>query len=122
MKSFLVALLLLALMLCGITCNAIYINKVANQMNQLVSALPDIGEEGCLEQALNIQQYWEQNASYVGLSVSYLITDRVSEQASVLSACAACNDFYGFRTALALLQDAIGDMRRLERFSIENLL
>ena len=42
--------------------------------------------------------------------------------AAVLSACAACGDLFGYRSALALLQDAIGDVRRLEKISIENLL
>ena len=122
MKSFLISLLLLLLLLCGIAGNAIYINHVANDMSRMTEALPDIGEEGCVEAAASLRDYWERNVPYVGLSVGYPVTDRVSEQAAVLSACAACGDLFGYRSALALLQDAIGDVRRLEKLSIENLL
>ena len=122
MKSLLISLILFAVMLSSIAVNAIYINNVANKMNDLLAELPDIGEEGCSDATRDICDYWEKNTPYVGLSVGYTIVDRVSEQAATLSACAACNDFFGFRTALALLRDAVGDMRRLEKFSIENLL
>lgn len=122
MKSLLISLLLFSVMLGGIAANAVYINNVATEMNRLLSDLPDIGEEECSRATLDICEYWERNIPYVGLSVGYTVVDRVSEQAATLAACAACNDFFGFRTALALLQDAVGDMRRLEQFSIGNLL
>lgn len=122
MKSFWISLLLLLLMLCGIAGNAVYINHVADVLNRMTEELPDLGEENCTTDAEALRDYWERNAPYIGLSVGYPVADRISEQAAVLSACAACGDFYGYRSALALLRDAIGDVRRLERFSIENLL
>ena len=122
MKSFLISLLLLVLMLAGITGNAIYINRVADTITRMLDALPAVGEEGCNVQAAALRDYWESNVPYVGLSVGYPVTDRVSEQVVVLLACAECGDFYGYCSALALLRDALGDLRRLERLTVENLL
>lgn len=122
MKSFAISVLLLLLMLGGIALNYIYINEVADTMLEYLDTLPDVGDPACSESASAIAAYWEERVDIVGLSVGYTIVDRVSEQAATLAACAECGDLYGYRTALALLRDAIGDMRRLEGFSIGNLL
>ena len=122
MKSFAASLILLAVMLGGMAWNAVYINRVADRLNAMLDAMPDSDDADSAQAAAAGREYWESNAPYVGLSVGYTVTDRVSEQTAVLAACAACGDFYGYRSALALLRDAIGDMRRLEQFSIENLL
>ncbi|MBQ7347310.1 MAG: hypothetical protein IJW55_05075 [Clostridia bacterium] len=91
-------------------------------MNALLDALPDAGDTHCAESAAKICDYWEARVDTVGLSVGYTVVDRVSEQAATVLACANCGDLYGLRTAVALLRDALGDMRRLEEFSIGNLL
>ena len=121
MKSFWISLVLLAGLVTAITVNYFYINRVANEMETQLDALVDIGNETCAEESRAILDYWEARVDLVGLSVSYPIVDRVSEQTVTLVACAECGDLYGFRTALALLRDAVGDMRRLEKFSIGNL-
>ena len=121
MKSFWIAMLLLAATLVGIGVNYIYINEVSDELYERIDRLPDVRDPGCVSEAEDICQYWDEHVNTVGLSVGYTVVDRVSEQAVTLAACAACADFYGFQTALALLRDAVGDMRRLERFSIGNL-
>ncbi len=122
MRSFAVSILLLLVMLGGIGYNYIYINRVADEMCAQIDALPEIDAEDCPAQAAELAEYWEKHADTVGLSVGYTVVDRVSEQAATLSACAACGDVFGYHTALALLRDAVGDMRRLESFGIGNLL
>lgn len=122
MKSLIFTLVLLALMLGSVVGNFFYINRVADTMEEWLNALPDIGEEACAEKVAELRRYWENQASFVGLSVGYTVLDRVSEQAATLEACVSCGDLYGFRTAVALLRDAVGDVRRLEQFSIENLM
>ncbi len=122
MRSFIIAMVLLGAMLGGIAGNYIYINEVSEQMLERLDAMPNVLEGDCSPQAAEIVEFWESHAPTVGLSVGYTVTDRVSEQAVTLSTCAACHDLYGYQTALALLRDAVGDMRRLEAFSLENLL
>ena len=122
MKVFAVSVVLLLGMLLGIAGNYIYINEVSSSLNTRLDALPNVGEAGCTEGVRDLLSYWERHAPTVGLSVAFPIVDRVSEQIAILLACAQCGDSYGFYTARALLQDAIGDLHRLEAFSVANLL
>ncbi len=122
MKSFYVSLLLFAVMLGGIVANFVYINRTADEMTAMIDALPALSDPTCSEAAGDLCDYWLEKADLVALSVSYTIVDRIGEQSALLVSCAACHDFYGYHAALALLKDAISDMRRLERFSIGNLL
>lgn len=114
MKSFRIAVILLLVMLSGIVFNSLYINNVATKIERRLDALPDLGEPGCEEQTLAIVREWEKEVGRVSLSVNFPVFDRVSEQAALLHAAAACGDLYGYRAAIALLYDAIDDMRRLE--------
>ena len=122
MKAFTAALILLALILTGIAVNYIYINKTADAMHERLDALSDIGDEACVAEAAELLLFWEDHADTVGLSVNFVILDRVSEQARTLLTCAEAKDLYGFAVARSLLRDAVEDMRRLEGFGIGNLL
>lgn len=121
MKAFWISIALLVLLVITIVCNFCFINRVATRLEQALDTMPDAGDPRCAEAARAFLSNWESAVDVVGLSVSYPTVDRVSEQAITLVACAECGDLYGFRTALALLRDAVGDMRRLEKFSIGNL-
>ena len=116
MKGFVAALILAAVLLGGITGNYIYINRVADRMNERLEKLPDITNDACVTAVKELLEYWDAHADTVCLSVAFNTVDRVNEQATTLLACAECGDVYGYQTALALLRDAIGDMRRLEAF------
>lgn len=123
MKSFAVALILLLSALCGIVLNCIYINNVANKIeNDLETLANNPIDENCIRQAKSILEYWKKNVEFVEVSVAYSIADRVSEQAVTLVACAEAGDLYGFRTAYVLLRDAIEDMRRLEKLRWKTFL
>lgn len=122
MKSFWISMTLLTAMLIGIGLNSAYINRTADELCEMLDALPDVEDPTCAESAAELRDHWEEIVDTVNLSVGYNVVDRVSEQAATLAACAACGDFYGYHTALALLRDAVGDMRRLEGFSVRNLL
>lgn len=121
MKAFGVSIALLLLLSGAITCNYFYINRTADQLESALDTIPDIGDPRCLDAAQELLRDWEERVDWVGLSVSYPIVDRVSEQTVTLVACAECGDLYGFRTAMALLRDAVSDMRRLEKISLGNL-
>lgn len=122
MKSVFVSLLLLVLMLGAVVWNGIFVRSVASDLYARLEDLPDWDDENCPAAAREIVELWESRSPWIELSVSYTVADRVSEQAVTLSAAAAAGDAFGFRAALALLRDAIGDMQRLERFSFANIL
>jgi hypothetical protein len=58
----------------------------------------------------------------VDLSVNYLLIERVNQNLSVVVTCAKAEDRFGYLSALALLIDAIEDMRRLEELSLGGIL
>jgi len=121
MKGLLIVLIPLFLISGSITANYIYINEVSDQLLAEIDAIPTPDQPDCIARTAALVDAWEEEMNTVSLSVSYTITDRISEHAATLHACASCGDRYGFYTSLALLRDAVGDMRRLERFSIGNL-
>ena len=114
MKSFIIALLLLCALFCGIFLNSLYINKVVTEFETRLDALPDITDPTCEAVTAELLSAWEGEVGWVSLSVSFPVFDRVTEQASLLHAAAVCGDLYGYRAAIALLYDAVDDMRRLE--------
>ena len=121
MRSFIITLVLLAAMLVGLVVNHLYINNVAKEMLEMLEALPDIGAADCTERANELLDFWNKRVPTVEISVSFTLLDKVSEQASLLVACAACGDLYGYRSALELLRDAIEDLRRPEQLSLGNI-
>jgi hypothetical protein len=122
LKSFVITAILFLVLIAAVTVNHIYIKEVFGAMNTALDALPDVREEDCPARAAALQGYWEEQVEWVSLSVSYTIVDRICEHAATLVACAECGDLYGYRTALALLRDAVGDMMRFETPSIGALL
>ena len=122
MKSFAVTLLLLVIMLLGIVTNSLYINNVANEMLQMLDALPDPSHPSCGEKARALLEFWNLHLSPVELSVNYLIVDRVTEQARLLVSSAEKGDSYGYAAARTLLRDAVEDLERLESMALGSIL
>ena len=121
MRSLIATILLLALMLFGAAANFIYVNRVADEMTDLATALPSPTDSSCVEKADALCKKWEKNAPIVGLTVGFLTVDKLSEHCQTLLSCAKVGDVYGYYSTLSLLKDSIDDVRRLEQFEIENL-
>lgn len=122
MKAFWISVALLIVMLIGVATNYIYINEVSDKILSHLDAIPDISDPNCVNAALSLHRSLEKEIDMISLSVGYSIVDRLCEETVTLCACAKSGDRYGFSTALALLYDAVEDMRRMEQFSMRNLL
>lgn len=109
-------------MIGAVVWNGLFVRSVTADLYARLDQLPDWDSADCPALAREIVEAWERQSPWIELSVSYAVADRVSEQAAALSAAATAGDAFGFRTALALLRDALGDMQRLERFSFGNIL
>lgn len=121
MKTFYAVLLVFVLILGGILLNAIEIQSIASETEQRIKALSEYpSEESALEIA-KLQAAWKERTNLLGLSVSYSVIDRVSEQMQLLAAACSFGDVYGYVETRVLLLDAIEDFRRLERLEIANL-
>jgi len=121
-KAFWISVALLIVMLIGVATNYIYINEVSDEILARLDAMPDVTDPNCFSATLELHRSLEREIDLISLSVGYSIVDRLCEESVTLCACAKSGDRYGFTTALALLYDAVDDMRRLEQFSMRNLL
>ena len=121
MRSLIATIVLFSIMLLGATANFIYVNEIANALDEFINAIPNIGEPLCVEKTDELCKKWEKNAPIIGLSVGFLTVDKLSEHCQTLRSCATVGDVYGYYSALTLLRDSIDDVRRLEQFSVSNL-
>ena len=121
MRSLIATIVIFCVMLLGATANFIYVNRVADAMDEFVDAIPDVGEPLCVEKVTELCQKWEENAPIIGLTVGFLTVDKLTEHCYSLRSCAEVGDVYGYYTYLTLLKDSIDDVRRLEQFSVSNL-
>ena len=121
MKSMIATMILLVAMVASLTVNFFFINQVTDRMEEMISALPEIGTEECVAAAHKIRRYLESKENLISLSVGYETLECACEQTVLLISCSEANDVYGFQNARALLLDAIKDIRRAEQFSIGNL-
>lgn len=121
MRSFVATIVLCCLMFLAATANFIYVNRIADAMTEIVESMPSLDDPVSIAKADELCKKWEKNAPLVGLTVGFLTVDKVSEHCQTLRSCAEVGDVYGYYAALTLLKDSIDDVRRLEKFSIENL-
>ena len=121
MKIFYAVLGVFLLLLAGVAINAVYVHRVAGELNARVDAIAALPCSESYASALELSAYWRRHRNIAGLSVSYTVIDRVSETAESLVAAAEAGDVFGRQQAIAMLRDAVEDLERLETFSIGNL-
>ena len=114
MKMFFLTLFLFILMLFLIITNAIYIKRMTSEMDDRIERLSDVHSSQCVKEIAALQKYWEKQMPLVSLSASFFAVDRTTEQLSLLLVAAKNQDLYGYCSALAMLTDAVGDLRRME--------
>ena len=122
MKSFIATLILCLLMVVGVTANAIYVNHLSSQLLARLEAFPDTPGTTPEHSAQDFLDFWLSHAEWIKLSAGFQATDRITEYALTVLAAVETGDAYGYRSAMALLKDAVDDLARHERFSFENLL
>jgi hypothetical protein len=122
MRSLIATVVLCCVMLLAATANFMYINHLAEAMTGIADTMPSVNDPMCVEKADELCKMWEKHAPIIGLTVGFLTVDKLSEHCQTLRSCAEVGDVYGYYSTLTLLQDSIDDVRRLEAFSVKNLL
>lgn len=119
MKTFWAALALFAVLLGVVVLNFYHINHVADELNRKLDALPACEEA---EEALDeMYRYWEGHKKCASLSVSYEVLYKMEENMTDMRSAMAEEEASEFEKARALMRISIRQMRRLEKFSIENI-
>ena len=84
MRALLISLGLLLLTIAMILCNALYINRMTFEFKSRLESLPDTPDKG-IDTARELLDFWKANKGRIGLSASDVFTDRITEQAVLLS-------------------------------------
>lgn len=122
MKSFIATLILCSLMIVGVIANAIYVNRLSSELLLRIENLPSTPSADSEPLAQAFLDFWLSHAEWIKFSAGFQATDRITEYALTILAAIETNDSYGYRSAMALIADAVDDLARHERFSFENLL
>lgn len=122
MRSLVATLILFCLLITGVTVNARQVKHVSTALSARIEALPDADAADCADAVRDLNDYWLTHVEWLEFSAGYTIVDRITEQAATLLACAECGDLYGYRTALALLLDAVEDLARTEQLTVGTVL
>lgn len=122
MKAFVISLIIFTLMLTGIVINNIYINNVADELTVMVGNIPRADKDGCYSEASRINEYWEKHQALIGMSVSFVELNRVSDNITALLVYADEKDVTEFECSKKLLLNSIAEMRRLESLEFDDIM
>ena len=84
-----------------------------------VSPSPSEGNEALIKQ---IEKLWDERKKLLSISVSFSEIDDVTNRIDALFASNQSKDAVQIAINIELLQNAIDTLKRLEMFSIENIL
>ena len=119
MKSFVIALLIFGLLLTVIACNFFFINATADELE---ARLADLKAESADEQIPVLCDCWARRRTLMSFSIANGEMQNFQDRLTALCTAADFRDPAEFERARALALGAVSDLRRLERFSVENLL
>ena len=122
MKGFILTLILFTLLIASIIINCFFVNNVHKDMHELVdkvSPYPSEKNEALIKQ---IEKLWDERKKLLSISVSFSEIDKVTNSIDALSASNQSKDATQIAINIKLLQNAIDTLKRLEMFSVENIL
>ena len=119
MKAFIISLLLFLLLIGCIILNTVFLNRSADHFRALAMAIetPENRRESLEELAAT----WEKQKKWIGLTVSFRELDHFGEIITQLHWAYEQKNEQEFQKYRSLFLDAIEEITRTERFSIENL-
>ena len=120
MRTFIITLLIFIAMCGTISFNNKYVKDCAAYISECVS-----DENFCDDPnaaVSRLENFWEKNHHFVGLSVGFKELDRMSELIIDLKSYTELGNSTEVKRLRALIIDSADDISRLEQFDIENLL
>lgn len=118
MKAFIISLCALVTIVGTTVGSSIYIGKVTNELDGMVSELAP-NDETKFQKA---KAYWEKNEHFICIFVSHKDIDNVNIAFKVLEEKFQNDDGGGFYEYSALLEKYIEEIANKERFHIDNII
>lgn len=122
MRDFYISVAVLGVFVVFIILNCIYINSVADELNKMVYELPATSGMHCKKQADEISKYWTTCKKIVCISVSSQDISRLSDAVDQLCSYATIEHSADYTATIKILLNAIEQMRRLEKISLDNII
>ena len=122
MKSFYIALAMLALLVLAIALNYLYINNVSNRLLEMTSTVCNSSIKDRGKHIDEIYSYWSEEKNKISMSVGYVTLDKIDDTISSLRVAYLSDEEYEFDHYLAILENSARELARLERFSVFNIL
>ena len=120
MKAFWASVILFAVLIACIWANAVYMQKTAQAMHSLSAKLNEPQQREAT--LAKLEEAWENSRTVFSLTVGYRELDRFDEILTQLRWAYESKNAAEFTRFHRLLEDAIDELIRTERFEIENLL
>lgn len=119
MKAVWISLILFALLLIGTVLNVWYIHQTADHFYKAAEdlAIPEMRDATLSE----LEAFWERQEPLISLTVSFRELDHFGEIIAQLRWAQEIGDDAEFSRYRALLIDAVEELMRTEKFSVENL-
>lgn len=123
MKTFIGALVTLALLTGLVIGNTVYIQDKTADLIEACNKLPGaVGADGFDGAFGEINDIWDRCRDMICLSVSHAEAEMIDEALTELLSRQRAGDGAGYISARAKLLDEIRELRRTESFSIEGIL
>ena len=128
MKSLLISVILFVALIVCIFLNVWYIRQSSDYITETIQKLNttdiiDVNnmDENRSDRLAELENFWEENKNRIGLSVSFRELDHFEELLVELRWAYENRDEDEFQKYCALLLDAIEEITRTEKLSIENI-
>lgn len=121
MRTLIIVSVIFTVLCLTMLLNYRYINETADELVRLTESL-SLDDSSCFQTVEKIEKKWEKSSYIFSLTVSFKDIDYLGETLLALKSAAQNKDEVEFERYKTLLMDAIDGVRRLEKFSIINIL
>lgn len=118
MKAFIVSLCVFALLLGGILWNTLFIRKTTREMNDLLNKMEANPSENTLAE---LESLWEKSRARVSFSSPLSEIDAVSDRLTLLRNAFDRRDSEKILLSISLIRNAVDNLVRSERPSLETV-
>ena len=119
MKSFIAALITLALLCTAVTVNCIFVRKELYELCELCRSMP---EEAADADAAALRKKWDGCSRFISISVDHRETDAADDALSLLEASIGRGDGERYTETLAKLYGIFSRMYAAEGISLDGIL
>lgn len=120
MRSLIISLVLTALLVCTVICNALYVRSFAADMKSLIR---DVQQDTSSDKAFyELRSVWDRERDLLALSVHLSEIDRMNEYITRLGCAVLAGDCAAVEQLCSLLLCSLNDIIRHERIALSGIL